>query len=44
MHQLEMYVFPSFIVEVNTDTDCHLSYKLIRCSTSIDKLDYVQPV
>ncbi len=45
MHQLGMYVFfPSFIVEVNTNTDCHLSYEPIGHLTSIDKLDYVQPV
>jgi hypothetical protein len=45
MHQLGMYIFfPSFIVKVNMDTDCHLSYELIGRSTSIDKLDYVQPV
>jgi hypothetical protein len=40
-----MYVFfLSFIVKVNMDTNCHLSYEPIGCSTSIDKLDYVQPV
>jgi hypothetical protein len=45
IHQLGMYVFfPSFIIKVNMDTDCHLSYEPIRRSTSIDKLDYVQPV
>jgi hypothetical protein len=45
MHQLGMFVFfPSFIVKVNTDTNCHLSYKLIGRSASITKLDYVQPV
>ncbi len=45
MHQLGMYVFfPSFIIKVNMGTNCHLSYEPIRCSTSINKLDYVQPV
>jgi hypothetical protein len=45
MHQLGMYLsFPSFIVKVNTDTDCHLSYEPNGRLTSIDKLDYVQPV
>ncbi len=36
--------FPSFIVEVNTDTDCHLSYEPIGRSVSIAKLDYIQPI
>jgi hypothetical protein len=45
MHQLGMYIFcPSFIVKVNTDTHCHLSYEPIGRSTSTNKLDYVQPV
>ncbi len=45
MHQLGMFVFfKSFIVKINTDTICRLSYKLIGHSTPISKLDYVQPV
>jgi hypothetical protein len=45
MHQLGMFVFfPSFILEVNTDTDCHLFYEPIGHSAPISKLDYVQPV
>ncbi len=45
MHQLGMFVFfPSFIVKVNTDTNCHLSYEPIGRSASIAKLDYVQPI
>ncbi len=36
--------FPSFIVEVNTDTDCHLTFKPIGRLASIPKLDYVQPI
>jgi hypothetical protein len=45
MHQLGMFVFfPSFIVEVNTDTNCHLFYKPIGHSAPISKLDYVQLV
>ncbi len=45
MHQLGMFVFfPSFIIKVNTDTDCHLSYEPIGRSASIAKLDYVQPI
>jgi hypothetical protein len=45
MHDLGMYVFfPSFIVEVNTTTGCHLLYKPIRQSTTMLTLDYVQPV
>jgi hypothetical protein len=40
-----MYVFfSSFIVEVNTATDCHLSYKPIGRSTPMLSLDYVQPI
>jgi hypothetical protein len=40
-----MYVFfPSFIVQVITTTDCHLSYEPIGQSTTMSNLDYVQPV
>ncbi len=45
MHDLGMYVFfPSFIVEVNTTTDCHLSYKLIGRSSTMSSIDYVQSI
>jgi hypothetical protein len=45
MHQLGMYIFfPSFIVKVNTATDCNLSYKPIGRSTTMSSLDYIQPV
>ncbi len=45
MHQLGMFIFfPSFIVKVNTDTNCHLSYEPIGRLASIAKLDYVQPI
>ncbi len=36
--------FPSFIVEVNTTTDCHLLYEPIGHSTTMSNMDYVQPV
>ncbi len=45
MHNLGMYIFfPSFIVEVNTTTDCHLSYKPIGWSSTMSSIDYVQPI
>ncbi len=45
MHDLGMYIFfPSFIVEVNTTTDCHLLYEPIGQSTTMSNLDYVQLV
>ncbi len=45
MHQLGMYIFfPSFIIKVNTATDCHLSYKPIGRSTTMSSLDYAQPI
>ena len=45
MQGLGMYVFfPSFIVEVNTATDCHLSYALIDRTAKMSSLDYVQPI
>jgi hypothetical protein len=45
MHQLGMYIFfPSFIVEVNMEKDCHLSYKPFGCLASISNLYYIQPV
>ena len=45
MQGLGMYVFfPSFIVEVDTATDCHLSYMALGRSTTLSSLDYVQPI
>ena len=45
MDGLGMFVFfPTFVVEVDTDTDCHLSYKPIGRSASLARLDYVQPI
>ena len=45
MQGLGMYViFPSFIVQVNTATDCHLSYAPIGHAATISSLDYVQPI
>ena len=45
MQGLRMYVFfPSFIVEVDTATDCHLSYAPIGRATKMSSLDYVQPI
>ena len=40
-----MYVFfPSFIVKVDTATDCHLLYAPIGRATKMSSLDYVQPI
>ncbi len=46
MQGLGMFVFfPSFfIVEVNTSTDCHLSYSAIGRACTMSALDYVQPI
>ena len=45
MQGLGMYVFfPSFIVEVDTTTDCHLSYAPIGPASPLSSLDYVQLV
>ncbi len=45
MHGLGMYVFfPSFIVEVDTATNCHLSYAPIGRASQLSSLNYVQPV
>jgi hypothetical protein len=45
MHYLGMCVFfPSFIVEINTTTNCHLLYKPIRRSSAMSSIDYVQPI
>ncbi len=39
-----MYIFfPSFILEVDAATDCHLCYETIGCRTTLDQLAYVQP-
>jgi hypothetical protein len=44
MHNLGIYVFfPTFIVEVDMVTDCHLSYKPIGSSGKLPSLDYIQP-
>jgi hypothetical protein len=44
MHNLGIYVFfPTFIVKVDTATDCHLSYEPIEHSGKLPSLDYVQP-
>jgi hypothetical protein len=45
MHKLNIFVFFSlFIVEVDTATYCHLSYKPIGMSCTLSSLDYVQPI
>jgi hypothetical protein len=45
MQGLRMYVFfPSFIVEVNTASDCHLSCAAVGRSSTMLTLDYVQPI
>ena len=45
MQGLGMFVFfPSFIVEVNTTTDCHLSYSAVGRACTMSALDYVQPI
>ena len=44
MYGLGMHVFfPTFIIEVNTATDCHLRYVPIGRSCGLPDLDYVQP-
>jgi hypothetical protein len=44
MFGLGMYIFfPTFILEINTATNCHLHYKPIGRHTTLDQLDYVQP-
>ncbi len=38
-----MYVFfPSFIIEVDTATNCHLRYQPLGCTLGLADLDYVQ--
>jgi hypothetical protein len=45
MHGLGMYVFfPSFIVKVDTATNCHLSYAPIGRTSTLSFMDYVQPI
>jgi hypothetical protein len=44
MYGLGMHVFfPTFIMEVNMTTDCHLLYAPVGRSCSLPDLDYVQP-
>jgi hypothetical protein len=44
MYGLGMYVFfPTFILEVDTATDCHLQYAPLGLTTTLADLDYVQP-
>ena len=44
MSGLGMHVFfPSFIIEVDTTTDCHLLYEPIGRTACLADLDYVQP-
>jgi hypothetical protein len=35
--------FPTFILSVNTSTDCHLSYEPLGCRAPLSTLHYVQP-
>jgi hypothetical protein len=45
MHNLGIFVFfPTFILEVNTETECHLSYEPIGWMGKLPSLDYVQPI
>ena len=45
MEGLGMYVFfPAFIVEVDTTSDCHLSYIPLGRTANMSSLDYVQPI
>jgi hypothetical protein len=44
MYGLGIYVFfPTFILEVDTATDCHLQYAPLGWTTTLADLDYVQP-
>jgi hypothetical protein len=44
MYGLGMYVFfPSFIIEVDTATNCHLRYQPLGRTLGLADLDYVQP-
>ena len=44
MFGLGMHVFfPTFILEVDTATDCHLQYEPIGRDTLLSSLDYIQP-
>ena len=45
MQGLGMYLFfPSFIVEVDTATNCHLLYAPINRASTLSSLDYAQPI
>jgi hypothetical protein len=45
MHNLGMYIFfPSFIVEVNTSTNCQITYEPIGWSGTLSSIEYVQPI
>ncbi len=45
MYGLGFHVFfPTFIVKVNTATDCHLHYSPVGWSAGLPDLDYVQPM
>jgi hypothetical protein len=45
MHNLGIFVFfPTFILEVNTEMDCHLSCEPIGRMGKLPSLDYVQPM
>jgi hypothetical protein len=35
--------FPTFVLTVDTSSDCHLSYKPLGCCALLDILHYVQP-
>jgi len=44
MHKLGVCVFfPTFILEVNTTTDCHLIYEPCGRTVPLLQLDYAQP-
>jgi hypothetical protein len=41
---MEMYIFfPSFILEVDTPVDCHISYEPLGRLAILASLDYIQP-
>jgi hypothetical protein len=45
LYGMGMYVFfPSFILEVDTTVDCHLSYESLGRLASLSSFNYVQPV
>ncbi len=44
MHGIGMHVFfPTYIIEVDTATDCHLQYQPLGRSIGLNDLDYIQP-